>query len=685
MESTKAIPVLISSSGSPPTGDIIRPTPRRATELLTSSSGASSSPEANEKLIEVKRKNSQNEKFGKVQRKTSSSSSNAFTPINSLPKKLNGEEVPTKQVPERDMSVQSANLANVTNVVVDGNTNDNDSGYQILTSKDEEAERDFSVASGRKDHPAAAAVKGRSSLAKYKAGQTRNKPKRRPPKAKKQNAHFHSDSTNNDDNLTKDLENANRLLDVKAAIEQLKLRSTDDTLSSNDNTSSSSYTSASEESDDDNKKGSLSNALKGGVKNAPDNHHPLFNTTSSLPLSSGGSSSVFNQQQPMRQKRSQVDETHNTTVTSADEFVWIDSYNRLVELQKFPWNHSDLSAVITSAQNGRDVNPSLSVQEQSQFDILPRLSYYLQRALVRIAREAQRLSKIVGKCGKQEVCSALKVVLTPPLATAAVKACLRAAAMFSISTGDGGTASQRQTKSSRAGLLLHVGKMHRWMCLVKVGKFVHEFAAIYLTASIESLLEELVAKCLDVCGKGNDFKMTSTLLEQVVATSSDFWGLFQPYSHLSSCRTAAGLAIPSCLEEMTANQVSRPGGHAPAGSKCGPNGRSIQQALLTTCVGSVEELEELVSLVAPAIKKVWQSVGSGNGNGHGTSPYRSASQNTGLYGSRNNLSWNPEAFRTLYHFVKCSQLEYVGQEGRSPIQVIKQLLDNQKGSSRILF
>jgi hypothetical protein len=27
------------------------------------------------------------------------------------------------------------------------------------------------------------------------------------------------------------------------------------------------------------------------------------------------------------------DDTANTTVTSADEFVWIDSYNRLVELQ----------------------------------------------------------------------------------------------------------------------------------------------------------------------------------------------------------------------------------------------------------------------------------------------------------------------------------------------------------------
>ena len=46
-------------------------------------------------------------------------------------------------------------------------------------------------------------------------------------------------------------------------------------------------------------------------------------------------------------------------------------------------------------------------------DLLSRLSYYLQRALVRISREAQRLSKPIGKCGKQEIGSALKVVLSP--------------------------------------------------------------------------------------------------------------------------------------------------------------------------------------------------------------------------------------------------------------------------------
>ena len=96
-------------------------------------------------------------------------------------------------------------------------------------------------------------------------------------------------------------------------------------------------------------------------------------------------------------------EIHGTTVTPADEFVWIDSYNRLVELQKFPWNHTDLCSVIASARKDSLAQTDPDSFFLNNLDILPRLSYYLQRALVRIAREAQRLSRQVGKCGRQEV------------------------------------------------------------------------------------------------------------------------------------------------------------------------------------------------------------------------------------------------------------------------------------------
>ncbi len=99
-------------------------------------------------------------------------------------------------------------------------------------------------------------------------------------------------------------------------------------------------------------------------------------------------------------------------------------------------------------------------------DALPRVSYYLQRALVRLAREAQRLSRAsVGRCGRREVSTAARAVLSPTLAVSAARACLRSAAMFSVAGED-----TRQSKSERAGLTLRVGRMHQWMCLVKVRK-----------------------------------------------------------------------------------------------------------------------------------------------------------------------------------------------------------------------
>ena len=96
-------------------------------------------------------------------------------------------------------------------------------------------------------------------------------------------------------------------------------------------------------------------------------------------------------------------------VTSADEFVWIDSHNRLVEVQQLPWTSEDLARVVRAAGSGG-------------LEALPRLSYYLQvlpclvillvisflqRVLVRVSREAQRLSSRAGKCSRHEVMSCI--------------------------------------------------------------------------------------------------------------------------------------------------------------------------------------------------------------------------------------------------------------------------------------
>ena len=107
-------------------------------------------------------------------------------------------------------------------------------------------------------------------------------------------------------------------------------------------------------------------------------------------------------------------ETINTNVTSADEFVWVDSHNRLVELQQLPWTHHDVLRVL---QNGR----TRDHMDQVTMETIPRLSYLLQRALVRIARETQRLAKPLGLCSKHEVYSAFKIVLCPALADSCTK------------------------------------------------------------------------------------------------------------------------------------------------------------------------------------------------------------------------------------------------------------------------
>ncbi|KAL0114030.1 hypothetical protein PUN28_011389 [Cardiocondyla obscurior] len=303
-------------------------------------------------------------------------------------------------------------------------------------------------------------------------------------------------------------------------------------------------------------------------------------------------------------------ETINTNVTSADEFVWVDSHNRLVELQQLPWTHHDVLRVL---QNGR----TREHMEQVSMETIPRLSYLLQRALVRIGRETQRLSKPIGLCSKHEVYSAFKIVLCPALADSCTKACLRAAAMFAVS-GD----QLKQSKASRSGLQLPVGRFLRWMSDVRLGRMIHEYAAIYLTAGIENLLEEILLQCVPT---EPHTTLTATMLEHAIANSGDLWGLLQPYAHLNAGRTASGaLAMPrwASVSSLNSSSSSRSGREVAQSA--------LEPSLLTTCVGSMSELIDLISKVAQA----------------GRCP----------------IPLTTRALYALFYYMRCSQLEH-GERG----------------------
>ena len=71
------------------------------------------------------------------------------------------------------------------------------------------------------------------------------------------------------------------------------------------------------------------------------------------------------------------------------------------------------------------------------------------------------------------------------------------------------------------------------------------------------------------------------------------------------------------------------------------------QVLLTTCVGSKEELEVLVTGAGQYYRKNYQVVSSK------AAPV-----------------WSRDSLHTLYYFMRCSQLENHGCETNSPIQVL---------------
>ena len=245
---------------------------------------------------------------------------------------------------------------------------------------------------------------------------------------------------------------------------------------------------------------------------------------------------------------------------------------------------------------------------------------------------------ITGLCTRHEICGAIKVVLSGSLADSSIKCGHRAAAIFAVSGPD----NYRQSKSVRAGLCLSLGKFQRWMCDMRMGQFVDEYAAIYLLSAMENLFEEIIVECLSMQIESTDYILSANLLDTCIANNSDFWGLLQPFAHLNAGRTATGmLSLPSIYFQANPTDSTVIGGDP--NTQTNPQyfaTKTLEQQLLTTCVGSVKELGEIIDNLRQHRVANRESVPNGCANWWSS------------YG------FDMSALQSLYYYMRCTQLEH---------------------------
>ncbi|KAG7256990.1 hypothetical protein CRUP_038112 [Coryphaenoides rupestris] len=234
----------------------------------------------------------------------------------------------------------------------------------------------------------------------------------------------------------------------------------------------------------------------------------------------------------MHSRHDSLDTVNTALLVEADAETLECSGGRCVKLlpeleDEVPWSLGEVASALHRDAESRSPPPTLPPG-----DVLLRLSALLSRALVRVAKEAQRLSLRYAKCTKYEIQSAMKIVLSWTVSVHCVAAAVSALSLYNMSTED----KFSRGKSARCGLAFNVGKFFKWMVESGVAVRIHEHAAIYLCACVESLFREVYARVLRsaLLEKGDNGipKFTLESMMQAISGDAEIWGALQPYQHL---------------------------------------------------------------------------------------------------------------------------------------------------------
>ncbi|XP_014856392.1 PREDICTED: ankyrin repeat and BTB/POZ domain-containing protein BTBD11-B-like isoform X2 [Poecilia mexicana] len=338
----------------------------------------------------------------------------------------------------------------------------------------------------------------------------------------------------------------------------------------------------------------------------------------------------------MHSRHNSLDTVNTVLVEDAEILECSGQCAKLPELEDVPWSLGEVASALC-----KDEEMSLPTPPQ---DVLLRLSVLVSRVLVRVAKEAQRLSLRYAKCTKYEVQSAIKIILSWSVSMSCIGAAVSALSMYNMSTDED---KFSRGKSARCGLIFNVGKFFRWMVDSRVAVRIHEHAAIYLAACMESLFREVYARVLRsaLLERDNGIpKFTVEVLEQAVNGDAEVWGSVQPWQHLICGKNASGvLSLPEGLTLHKEQQQQR-------AAKCGEGNsfsqselRSIEQCLLATRVGSISELSDLVSRAMHHLQPLYM---------------KNHSNGTPLHHKSCMIHWAPEAIYTLCYFMHCPHMEW---------------------------